>query len=209
MHIDVNGEETKLIVGDKIKGDPNSYGHSSLIISRGGKSVAYDFGRYGSAKPSNGLMKLLGINNSGLGILRKWKNGDAYLKDQSKNRDQTVYTFNTSKAEEAKLQSHFDQLEAEGQKKGGTSQFTTTQTKDDYALTTNSCVTQSAGPLSDSVGTKDEKTGEGFNKAQGLIIDAVLSPTLSPSGVKSAADGLVTAGLATKTEIPKREPKKE
>jgi RHS repeat-associated protein len=201
IHIDADGRETRLVHGEVIKGDPNSYGHSSLIISRNGRSVAYDFGRYGSAAPSNRLMAWLGVKNSGPGILRVWKDGDTYLKDQSRQRDQTVYTFKTSKAEEAAITAHFDGLRAEGQQKARNSRFTTIQTKDDYAISTNSCVTQSAGSLSDAVGTRDKQSGEGYTFLQGMEIGVRLSGTLAPSDVKAAGELLVTEGLATKREI--------
>ena len=207
MHLDPTGEETRLVYGAPIAGDRDSYGHASIIISRNGRSVAYDFGRYGSAKPSNGLMSLFGIKNSGPGILRTWKNGDAYLKDQSKNRDQTVYTLNTSKAEESALRNHYDQLQADGQKKGDNSRFSTTQTEADYGIVTNSCVTQSANPLSGAVGTKDGE--EGFSTGQGLVIKGLLAPVLTPADVKAAGEAMTAAGLAKKQEIKKQEPKKK
>lgn len=202
MNFDPDGMETRLYVMGKKPGDPQSFGHVALQIHRGNKTVTYDFGRYGTARSSNKMFEKMGVQDSGPGILRVHK-GDAYIKGEMGKRGVKEFTFKTSAAEEAKIEKGFNAEIKEGSRVNLSGPGEKFQLKDDYAIMSNSCVSQSLNPLTNALGSGEDKNGEGFSSFGAFKIDFKFKGIFKPSGVGDAAESLVDGKKITKKTLSK------
>ena len=133
--VDPDGRDIMLFVRNNSGGGLTNFGHVALRVHGNGYDKTFDFGRY---RGGRGFLRA-----KGPGILRVWKNFDAFKAGQRTSGASKAVNLTTTPAQDQQALGFFQGKIDQGKQLPGNlnSNFTEFQLQQDYELTSNNCTT--------------------------------------------------------------------
>jgi RHS repeat-associated protein len=134
-YYDPNGLDIQLFVRDNSGGGDGNYGHVAIRVYGQGYDYTYDFGRYRLVRGA--------FNQEGEGIMRVWKDSEAFKKTQQPEGKLTTVDIPTTLTQDKAVMDFFNKETSAGTQLRESPARTIYKLTADYNYKSNNCVTQS------------------------------------------------------------------